>query len=76
MRISYIVDWDVGVNVYSNIDRDLFFELYSGAGVEVKIEGGEEIKLDIKGEVDSYNDSSVDKYVKYEVNVNIDDNVN
>ena len=43
MRISYIVDWDVGVNVYSNIDRDLFFELYSGAGVEVKIEGGEKI---------------------------------
>ena len=74
MRIADSVCWYIVRNVDYKIDR--YIDGKSGSCyVQFEIEGDEEIRLYIEGEVYSENNSSVDKYFKYEVDMNIYDSV-
>ena len=56
-------------------DRGIGSVVYSGADVEVQVEGDEEIELKVECEVDYESVSSANKYVKDEVGVNINNSV-
>ena len=75
MRIADSVCWYIVRNVDYKIDR--YIDGKSGSCyVQFEIEGDEEIRLYIEGEVYSENNSSVYKYIKDEFNVKIDERIN
>ena len=71
MRIIDSLGLDVGINVDAEIDIDVDSEVDSGVDFEGKIDCEEDIELKVEDEFYSYNGISVHKYVKYEVNINI-----